>query len=98
MGIKDLNDIIDDVTSEASAICSPEFLVQWMTENDIFRILWDPKKTHLQLVQRSDEIVKMLMRSELLNETLIEQFWGLSRSEYKSEVFKIMTQSNYLMD
>ena len=40
----------------------------------------------------------MLMRSELLNETLIEQFWGLSRSEYKSEVFKIMTQSNYLMD
>lgn len=37
------------------------FLVEWMEENDVFDTLFDPKKTHLQLVQRSEEVIRLLI-------------------------------------
>ena len=58
-------------------------------------------------MQRSNEIFKILPRENLLTMELLQQFWNLSKSDYKSEVFKIINEAafdlqgehiNYLFD
>lgn len=44
-------------------------------------------------MQRSGDIFKLLAQKNLLSMPLLEQFWSLSRSDYKSEVFKIINDS-----
>ena len=48
-GIKELNLVIKStVASYGSAkVFSLDWLINWMTENGVFDILWDNKKTHL---------------------------------------------------
>ena len=69
-----------------------------MAEHGVFDILWDTKKTHMQLVQRSGDIFKLLAQKSLLNMPLLQQFWSLSLSDYKSEVFKIINDTAIFLD
>jgi ubiquitin carboxyl-terminal hydrolase 34 len=59
-GIRDLNGIIKSNRGSSTRF-SGEFLVDWMETHGVFDILFDAKKTHLQLVQRSDEVLKLLL-------------------------------------
>jgi hypothetical protein len=95
LGIKELNTIIRNNKLYGAKTFTMEQLIQWMSEQQVFSILWDPKKTHLQLVQRSNEIFKILPRENLLTMELLEQFWTLSKSDYKSEVFKIINEAAF---
>ena len=52
-----------------------------MIKNDVFGAIWDYKRTHLQLVQRSDEIFKLLLKENKLTEDLMKLFWSLTKSE-----------------
>ena len=65
-------------------------MVKWLNENDIFSIIFDPKKTHLEIVRRSNEILKLLLSEDALSPTLFEMFWSLSKQDYKVEVYKIL--------
>lgn len=68
-----------------------------MTDNDIFDILFDSKKTHLQIVQRTSEILKLLLSEDKMQLSLAEQFWNLSKSDYKFEVYKIINEISYYL-
>lgn len=46
-------------------------------------------------MQRSNEIFKVLPKENLLSMELLEQFWMLSKSDYKSEVFKIINEAAF---
>ena len=62
VGIKTLNTIVRNAQltySQLSAFTLAQ-LVEWIHQHGVFDILWDAKKTHLQLVQRSNEIFKIL--------------------------------------
>lgn len=83
------------MTYAANKVFSIEQLISFMNEHGVFDILWDPKKTHLQLVQRSGEIFKVLPKENLLTMELLSQFWSLSKSDYKSEIFKIINDSAF---
>ena len=52
--IRDLNTVIKNnmiyVTQQAF---TNEFLIQWLRDHEVFTSLWDPRKTHVQLVSRS---------------------------------------------
>jgi len=100
LGIKELNTIIRNTQMNytATKIFTMEQLIGWMSEQGVFGILWDPKKTHLQLVQRSNEIFKILPRENLLSMELLVQFWSLAKSDYKSEVFKIISDAAFHLD
>jgi hypothetical protein len=74
---------------------SLEELIAWCREHGVFDILWDPRKTHEQLVKRSNEIFKILPKENLLSPELLDQFWSLTKSDYKSEVFKIINETAY---
>ena len=45
-GIKELNEVVTDSTigNEAQAISN---IVSWITENGVFNIIWDARKTHI---------------------------------------------------
>ena len=70
-----------------------EQLINWCKEHGVFDILWDSRSTHQQLVQRSNEIFKILPKEDLLSPELLQQFWNLTKSDYKSEVFKIINET-----
>jgi hypothetical protein len=76
-----------------------EFLLEWMIKNDVFQSIWDTKRTHLQIVQRTDEIFKFLLKENKLDEDLLKMFWSLTKSDrdLKSEVIKIIQDCNYYL-
>ena len=73
-----------------------EFLVQWMTDNQVFSIIWDARKTHQQLVERSDKVYKLLIDEDHMTNELLQKFWDLS-SDYKSEVYKIINDNSFCL-
>lgn len=60
-GIRDLNQVI-----RSNRIYSNRFpggfLAEWMQTRGLFDVLFDPKKTHVQLVQRCDEVLRLLLQ------------------------------------
>ena len=43
---------------------SVTFLIDWITENKVLDVILDPKRTHQQLVERSDEVYMFLLREK----------------------------------
>jgi ubiquitin carboxyl-terminal hydrolase 34 len=89
-GIRDLNLIIRHNRIYAGRFPG-KFLAEWMQSHGIFDILFDHKKTHLQLIQRSDEILKLLLSEDMLGEDLLKQFWSLTKTDLRLEVYKIIS-------
>lgn len=57
--IKDLNSVVNNAPSSPEA---KKALINWMSENDVFDILWDPRKTHVELVKQSKGVFDVLCR------------------------------------
>mmetsp|Transcript_44056 Transcript_44056/g.42658 ORF Transcript_44056/g.42658 Transcript_44056/m.42658 type:complete len:268 (+) Transcript_44056:1508-2311(+) len=68
-----------------------------MHKNDVFSVLFDNKKTHLQIVQRAADILRLLLIEDKLTIELTEMFWNLSKSDYKPEVYKIVNEGAPLL-
>ena len=96
-GIKELNEIVTEATigNDAQATSA---IINWITTNGVFQIIWEPKKTHIQLVQRSGDIVRCFLKADLLSEELLAQFWHLTKSDYKLEVFKILNEVDFYLE
>ena len=96
-GMKELNQLVRKISPIGNMDTDKfEFLVQWMKENEVFDIIWNCRNTHLQLVQRSDQIFKELLRNKLLTTDLLGMFFNLTRSEeYRVEVFKILNENAF---
>ena len=96
-GIRELNQIIlnNQAWRNTSAI-SLDFIIQWLNENQIFTLVWDTRKTHQQVVERTDEIFKLLLQKDMMTEELFDKFWSLA-SEYKREVYKIIKENTYYL-
>jgi hypothetical protein len=97
-GIKDLNTVIKNNTLfMSSKTFSTEFLIDWMVSNEVFTTLWDARKTHAQLVQRSGEIFKLLLKENRMDESLLKLFWSLTKSDYQSEILKIVGETSFYL-
>lgn len=68
-GIRELTAIIKNMRMfSTNKTFTPMFLIQWMDENGVFSQLFDPKKTHLQLVQRTSDVLKLLLSENMLSQ------------------------------
>ena len=65
-GIKDLNLIIKNNRTNSFKSIPNAVLIRWLNENDVFSIIFD-SKTHLQIIQRSNEILKLLLSEDALS-------------------------------
>lgn len=88
-GIRDLNTIIKNNRMYSQKSFTAQYLIQWIVDNGVFLLLFDPKQTHLQLVQRTDDVLKLLLTENSLSIEVLEMFWALSKTpDYKLEVYK----------
>ena len=61
-GIRELNSIVEgNKAKDSNRILTVEFIVTWMIENDVFDTIWDARKTHQSIVERSDKIYTILL-------------------------------------
>ena len=88
-GIRDLNSVIRNNRIYSSKF-SGKFLVEWMQEKAVFDVLFDAKKTHLQLVQRCDEVLRLLLQEDMLTPELLSQFWSLTKTDMRIDAYKIV--------
>jgi hypothetical protein len=97
-GIKDFNTLIKNNTMYASSkTFTTDFLIDWMVRNDVFAAIWDHRRTHAQIVQRSNDIFKLMLKENKLDEDLLRLFWSLTKSEYHTEVLKIISESSFYL-
>lgn len=97
-GIRDLNNIIKNMRMFSSnKTFTPQFLIEWMDQNGVFQQLFDPKKTHLQLVQRTTDVLKLLLSENMFSQQLMEQFWSLTKADYKFEIYKIINEISFYL-
>ena len=73
------------------------FLVEWLHENKVFNILFDPKKTHLQIVQRTNDVLKLLLMEDMFSLEIMEMFWSLAKTDYKFEIYKIINDVSFYL-
>ena len=91
-GIRDLNQIIRNNRMMSYKSMTNAEIIQWLNQNQVFSILFDTKKTHLQIVQRCAEILRLLLSENELSVQLLDMFWSLSKSDYKFEIYKIVNE------
>ena len=97
-GIRDLNQVIKNNTLYMSSkTFTTEFLIDWMTSNEVFKTIWDNRKTHQQLVQRSGDIFKLLLKEERLDDSLLKLIWSLTKIDYSAEIFKIISENSFYL-
>lgn len=70
-------------------------MAEWMQTHGVFEVLFDPRKTHLQLIQRCDEVLKLLLQEDMLTLDLLKQFWSLTKTDLRLEVFKIINDCSF---
>jgi hypothetical protein len=58
----------------------------------VFQSIWDSKRTHMQFVKCSAEIFKLLLKENKLDSKILNLFWSLTKTEYQSEVLKIISE------
>ena len=95
-GMRELKDIIDNNQSwSPNKQLTFQFLVEWMAENNVFELLWG-KRTHQQIVERSNTIFKFLLDEGYMTLEYLQLVWDASGA-YKPEVFKIITDYSYYL-
>ena len=96
--IKDLNSVLwkTSISSYSSKQNSTDFMIDWMMKQQVFTTIWDSKKTHIQLVQRSNDVFKLLVKEDKISTELLDLFWNLTNTPaYKSEIFKIINDTAF---
>ena len=69
-----------------------------MTEHKIFDIIWVARKTHAQLVERSSDVWRLLLKEKLLTDDHLSMFWELTKAQdFKSSVYKIISDSSFYL-
>jgi hypothetical protein len=98
--MKDLNILIKNNTMyNINKNFSSEFLIDWIVTNGLLDIIWDPRKTHLQLVQRSNDIFRLLAKEKKLDENIAKKVMILvNYPEYKVEALKFITDNSYFLE
>jgi hypothetical protein len=49
------------------------------------------------LVQRTSDILKLLLQENMFSQDLLESFWSLAKSDYKFEVYKIINECSFYL-
>ena len=98
-GIKEISGLIKDVRVYGSKSFSPEFLVEWIRANNVFEFIFSAKHCHIQLVQRTSDLMKLFISTNQLTKEEMDMFWGCSKFDdhIKLEIYKVLSDISYNM-
>lgn len=66
-----------------------------MISHGVFEVVFGAKKSHIQIIQRSDEVLRLLLWEDMLNDDLLMQIWSLTRTDLRNEVFKLISECSF---
>ena len=78
-GIKILNDIIKGLRMYGSKAFKPEFIVEWSRQHGVLEAIFGPKTYHIELIKRSNELIRLLTAEEKITKDELELFWSASK-------------------
>ena len=96
-GIKSLADTLKSLKyANRSSKLSPEFMHEWLEKNGILEVIFDQKNYHVQIIQRSKEILKFLIVENKLTEEQLNLFWKGTEfdDETRREMYKIIEEAS----
>ena len=93
-GIKSLAESLKGLKYARGNKITGEFMLEWIDKNKILEIIFDHKNYHVQIIQRSKEILKFLITEDKLTPTQLDLFWKGTAfdDETRREVYKIIEE------
>jgi len=90
-GIKSLAETLKNLKYSKSSIGS-DFMLDWFQKHQILELIFDPKNYHVQIIQRSKEILRFLIIEDKLTEKELNLFWRATEfdDETRREMYKII--------
>lgn len=72
-----------------------DYMEDWLEKHKILEVIFDPKNYHVQIIQRSKEILKFLIVQDKLDEQSLNLFWRGTEfdDETRREMYKIIHES-----
>ena len=91
-GIKGLSEALKNIKFTMTNKISAEFMKDWLQQHKILEIIFDQKNYHVQIIQRSKEILKFLIVENCLGDAELSMFWRATEfdDETRREMFKII--------
>ena len=98
-GIKSLAENIKGLKYARGSKMTGELMLEWIQKNKILEIIFDQKNYHVQIIQRSKEILKFLVTEDKLSSEELDLFWkGTSfDDETRREIYKIIEEVSGVM-
>jgi hypothetical protein len=93
-GIKSLAENLKNLKYTRSTSLSSEYMLEWLEKHKILEIIFDQKNYHVQIIQRSKEILRFLIVEDRLTEVELNFFWKATEfdDETRREMYKIIDE------
>ena len=71
----------------------PEFIVEWARQHGVLEAIFGSKTYHIELIKRSNELIRLLTAEEKITKDELELFWSASKYDdhVKKEIYKVIT-------
>ena len=95
-GIKSLAETLKNLKYSKANRISSEYMLEWLEKHKILELIFDQKNYHVQIIQRSKEILKFLIVEDKLSEEQLNLFWRATEfdDETRREMYKIIDESS----
>ena len=74
-------------------------MIDWIRKKEILNIIFHPTKYHVQIIARSDEVLKLLLNEDKFTDEDLEQVWDARAfdGEVEKEVYTLIRHCSYHM-
>lgn len=95
-GIKSLAETLKTLKYSKANKITPEYMHEWLEKHKILELIFDQKNYHVQIIQRSKEILKFLIVENKLTEEQLNLFWKATEfdDETRREMYKIIDEAS----
>lgn len=93
-GIKSLGEFLKGLKYSNRNKLTGDYMLEWLEKNKILELIFDPKEYHVQIIQRSKEILRFLIVEDKLSEEQLNLFWRGTEfdDETRREIYKIIEE------
>ena len=95
-GIKSLAETLTNLKYSKNNRVSADYMLEWLEKHKILELIFDPKSYHVQIIQRSKEILKFLIVEDKFSQEQLDLFWRATEfdDETRREIYKIIEETS----
>lgn len=96
-GIKSLAETLKNLKySKTNEQAFATYMLEWLEKHKIIEMIFDPKNYHVQIIQRSKEILKILIVEDKLSKEQLDLFWRATEfdDETRREIYNIIEETS----